>query len=109
MWYPDVMDIEGDELISDQELMDGLSELDGELEGLIGKLTLFVMRFTDRVMTEGEHDCPLDHSVLEAMEQSKIRAAEAMMWLKTAVQTKVTGEGLVDLSSRPSHDPENAH
>jgi len=52
---------------------------------------------------ENEHDCPVDHTVYESLTQAKLRLAESVMWLRSAVVTKMAASGVVPVMI-PSDD-----
>lgn len=109
MWYSAIMDDDEFELISEEELLMRMAQAGQQLEPLVGELAELQVRFTERVMGDDTHECPVDHSVLESLEQAKLRMSESVMWLKTAIATKIGDEPMVHVHAPVEHDPEKVN
>jgi hypothetical protein len=88
-----------DELLTPEEFFAETKRIDSTITPLLHGLSVLLSRLEQRLMNEETHDCPADHQVYESLEQSKLRLAEGLMWLRTAVATKVaSAEGdVIDL------------
>jgi len=97
------------ELISEQEFVDELAHMEQPAATLAAALGMLQVRFRDRLVEDETHDCPIDHAVMEALVQAKLRMAESVMWLKTAIATKIDVEPPFDIQAPADHDPEKVN
>jgi hypothetical protein len=84
-------------LLSPEEFMGVTKRIDDVVAPLLADLTILLSRLEQRLSEEDTHDCPTDHQVYEALEQSKHRMAESLMWLRTAIATKAGSESILEL------------
>lgn len=93
MWYSNLVD--EDELLTPDEFLAALRELDEATAPAIEVYASLIDQLEQRLSSESEHECPTDHSVYESMCQAKVRLAESVMWLRSALVTKMTGGGAI--------------
>jgi hypothetical protein len=81
--------------ITAEEFLDALQRINTTLTPLVGDFSMVLGRLEERLEDDDAHECPLDHAVYESLVQAKLRLAESVMWLRSALATKLAS-GVVD-------------